>query len=66
MYKMEVTKRNSSKEQVRFDKISNRLRILCNLFGNDVENGLLPNDMDLISQVVEDICYNNAKNYFSF
>ena len=30
---MEVTKRNSSKEQVRFDKISNRLRILCNLFG---------------------------------
>ena len=41
-------------------------RILCNLFGNDVENGLLPNDMDLISQVVEDICYNNAKNYFSF
>ncbi|MBT32457.1 MAG: glucuronate isomerase [Thalassobius sp.] len=41
-------------------------RILCNLFGNDVENGLLPNDMDLISQVVEDICYNNAKNYFNF
>ena len=33
MYKMEVTKRNGSKEQVRFDKISNRLRILCNLFG---------------------------------
>ena len=30
---MEVTKRNGSKEQVQFDKISNRLRILCNLFG---------------------------------
>ena len=33
MYKMEVTKRNGTKEQVQFDKISNRLRILCNLFG---------------------------------
>ena len=30
---MEVTKRNGSKEQVQFDKISNRLRILSNLFG---------------------------------
>ena len=33
MYKMEVTKRNGIKEQVQFDKISNRLRILCNSFG---------------------------------
>ena len=30
---MEVTKRNGQKEEVRFDKISSRLRILCNLFG---------------------------------
>ncbi len=39
-------------------------RILCQLLGNDVEAGLLPNDMDLLGKMVEDICFNNAKNYF--
>ncbi len=39
-------------------------RVLCNLLGNDVEAGLLPTDMDLLGQMVEDICYNNARNYF--
>jgi len=41
-------------------------RILCNLIGNDVENGELPNDMNLLGNMVEDICYRNAKNYFKF
>ncbi len=42
-------------------------RILCNLLGNDVENGELPaSELAWIGQVVEDICYNNAKNYFNF
>lgn len=41
-------------------------RILCNMFGNDIENGELPNDIEWIGQVVQDICYNNAKNYFGF
>lgn len=40
-------------------------RILCNLFGNDVENGELPNDIDWIGKIVQDICYNNAKKYFN-
>ena len=40
-------------------------RILCNILGNDVEAGLLPNDMELLGQMVEDICYNNAENYFT-
>jgi glucuronate isomerase len=39
-------------------------RILCNILGNDVEAGLLPNDSDLLGKIVEDICFNNAKNYF--
>ena len=39
-------------------------RILCNMFGNDIENGELPNDIKHIGKVVEDICYNNAANYF--
>lgn len=41
-------------------------RILCNLIGNDVENGELPNDIDLLGNMVTDICYRNAKNYFKF
>ncbi len=41
-------------------------RILCNLIGNDVENGELPNDRAWLGKLTEDICYYNAKNYFKF
>ena len=41
-------------------------RLLCNLLGNDVERGLLPNDRALLGKMVEDISYNNARNYFKF
>jgi glucuronate isomerase len=41
-------------------------RTLCNLIGNDVENGEIPNDMELLGNMVENICFNNAKNYFNF
>ena len=41
-------------------------RILCNMLGNDVENGEIPNDMELLGQMVENISFNNAKNYFNF
>jgi glucuronate isomerase len=41
-------------------------RILCNLFGNDVENGELPTDIEWIGQIVQDICYRNADRYFGF
>ena len=41
-------------------------RTLCNLIGTDVENGELPNDMQMLSEMVEDICFNNAKHYFNF
>ncbi|MBM4761490.1 glucuronate isomerase [Bacillus sp. B15-48] len=39
-------------------------RILCDLVGNWVEEGDFPNDEALLQQLVENICYNNAKNYF--
>jgi len=39
-------------------------RILCNIIGGDVEQGLLPNDMQLLGKMVEDICFNNAERYF--
>lgn len=41
-------------------------RILCDLFGKCIENGELPNDIPWIGKLVQDICYNNTKNYFSF
>lgn len=42
-------------------------RTLCNLLGNDVENGLIPAcESERLGQMVEDISYNNAKNYFKF
>jgi len=41
-------------------------RILCNLFGNDIENGELPNDLEWTGKIVRDVCYYNAKNYFGF
>jgi glucuronate isomerase len=41
-------------------------RSLCNILGNDVENGEIPNDMELLGQMVENISFNNAKNYFNF
>jgi len=39
-------------------------RILCNLFGNDIENGELPNDIAWTGKIIKDICYHNAKAYF--
>ena len=40
-------------------------RILCNMIGGWVENGEVPNDIDALGQMVQDICYNNAKAYFT-
>ncbi len=40
-------------------------RILCNMYGEEVENGELPNDIALIGKTIQDICYNNAKEYFN-
>ena len=41
-------------------------RILCNMLGNDVENGEIPSDMELLGLMIENISFNNAKNYFNF
>jgi glucuronate isomerase len=39
-------------------------RILCNLLGEEVEKGFWPQDLKLIGQMIENICYSNARNYF--
>ncbi len=42
-------------------------RILCDMLGEEIENGKLPHtEMEFIHQMVKDICYYNAKNYFNF
>jgi glucuronate isomerase len=41
-------------------------RILCNKLGKEIEEGILPNDVNLVGSIVKDICYNNAAEYFDF
>jgi len=41
-------------------------RILCNMLGNDVKNGELPNDTAWLGAIVQGICYRNAEAYFGF
>jgi glucuronate isomerase len=41
-------------------------RILCNLFGEEIENGELPNDIDWVGKVIQDISFCNARSYFGW
>ena len=42
-------------------------RLLCQMFGNLVESGQYPaEEVERLGKIVEDICYNNAKEYFGF
>jgi glucuronate isomerase len=41
-------------------------RLLCNLFGRDIENGELPNDVPWMGGVIEGICHRNAADYFGW
>lgn len=40
-------------------------RILCNLFGQWIEDGEIPNDLEVVGKVVQNISFNNAKDYFN-
>lgn len=41
-------------------------RIFCNLIGRWVEDGEYPDDSEMLKEIVEGICYKNAKEYFKF
>jgi len=41
-------------------------RILCGLFGKEIEKGELPGDMEWTGKLIGDICYHNARNYFNW
>jgi glucuronate isomerase len=38
-------------------------RVLCDLFGRDIEAGELPNDLSLVGPMIKNICYGNAKRF---
>jgi glucuronate isomerase len=41
-------------------------RIICNLFGTEMEQGELPNDVAWVGKMIQDICYRNARGYFGW
>ncbi|HSR59383.1 MAG TPA: glucuronate isomerase, partial [Robiginitalea sp.] len=41
-------------------------RLLCQTIGEDIQMGLLPDDLKHLGQIVRDICYFNARDYFEF
>lgn len=41
-------------------------RILCNILGSEMEQGIIPKDFDLVGSLVENVAYNNAAKYFEF
>ena len=41
-------------------------RILCNLFGELIDSGEYPNDLEFVGKMIKDICYYNVLNYLDF
>lgn len=41
-------------------------RVLCNFYGNLMDQGRIPKDLEKVGNIVKDISYNNAHNYFGF
>ncbi|MCY4171153.1 MAG: glucuronate isomerase [Bacteroidetes bacterium] len=41
-------------------------RILCNMVGGQVHHGELPNDLNWLGEMIQNICYNNARDFFRF
>jgi glucuronate isomerase len=41
-------------------------RIVCDLFGQEIEQGELPGDVAWVGKVIQDICYFNAQQYFNW
>jgi len=39
-------------------------RVLCRLLGTWVKDGEIPDDKELLSRLIRDVCYENAVNYF--
>lgn len=53
-----------SRSFVSFSRHEYFRRILCDVLGKEMANGELPNDSQWVGSMIQDICYNNANNYF--
>jgi len=40
-------------------------RILCNILADDIKLGRIPNNIELVGNMLNNICYTNAKHFFS-
>lgn len=40
-------------------------RLLCNYLAEMIEKGQMTSDLELVGSVIENVCYNNAINYFN-
>lgn len=41
-------------------------RLLCDLFGEEIERGEIPDDIDQVGAMIQNICYGNARAYFGW
>ena len=41
-------------------------RLLCNMIGSDIENGMLPNDKGFFVEMIQNISYHNLKKFIKF
>ncbi len=41
-------------------------RLLCNIVGSEIQRGILPGDIRLCGEMIRNICYKNAAEYFGF
>jgi glucuronate isomerase len=41
-------------------------RILCNIFGNEIDKGEIPNDINWVGKIIQDICFNNVAEYLNY
>jgi glucuronate isomerase len=41
-------------------------RLLCNILGEDVRRGRLPDDRRALGNLVANVCFYNARDYFGF
>lgn len=55
-----------SRSFLSFSRHSYFRRILCNLIGQDAEQGVIPQDKEMLTDLIKKICYLNAKSYFRY
>ena len=66
MHRHSNTKRDSALLAALFNIESANTAPLENIVGGWVDSGLLPDDEEMLADLVRGVCYDNAKKYFKF